>query len=123
LSRHQNIRSEALFLKQLAHQFRSCSLITPSLHEQVENLAFVVNRAPQPELPAPNHDGHLIEMPTRRWPRASTAKLSGKQWPELQCPSSHRFVGDIQTALREQILDVAIAEREALQPNGVPDDR
>jgi hypothetical protein len=39
-------------------------------------------------------------------------------------PSSHRFVGDIQTAFRNQIFDVAIAEREThIQPNGVPDDR
>jgi hypothetical protein len=32
--------------------------------------------------------------------------------PELQDPSPHRFVGDIQSALCEQILDVAITERE-----------
>ena len=51
------------------------------------------------------------------------AKLSGEQRPEFQNPSSHRFVGDIQTALGEQILDVAIAEREAnIKPIGVPDD-
>jgi hypothetical protein len=60
----------------------------------------------------------------RGFPRASTPKFSGEQWPELQYPSSHRFVGDIQTALRKQIFDVAIAEREThIQPNGVPDDR
>jgi hypothetical protein len=58
------------------------SFIAPSLHEQVENLAFVVNRAPKPELPARNRYGHLIEMPTRGWPRASTAKFSGEQRPE-----------------------------------------
>jgi hypothetical protein len=34
------------------------------------------------------------------------------------------FRRDIQTALRKQILDVAIAEREAdVEPNGVPDNR
>jgi hypothetical protein len=55
---------------------------------------------------------------------ASTAKFSGEQRPKLQNPSPHRFVGDIQTALRKQIFDVAIAEREThIQPNGVPDDR
>ena len=58
----------------------------------------------------------------RRWPRAPTAKFSGEQRPELQDPSSHRFIGDIRTALREQILDVAIAESEThIEPNGVPD--
>jgi len=56
---HQNIRRKALFLKQLAHQFQGCSLVAPWLHQQIENLAFVVNRAPQPELPARNHDGQV----------------------------------------------------------------
>ena len=79
--------------------------------------------APEPELRARNHHCHLIEMPLRHSPRASTAKFSGEQWPELQDPSPHRLVGDIQTALREQIFDVAIAEREThIKPNGVPDD-
>jgi hypothetical protein len=51
-------------------------------------------------------------------------KFSGEQRSELQNPSPHRFVGDIQTALRKQIFDVAIAEREAhIKPNGGPDDR
>ena len=51
------------------------------------------------------------------------AKFSGEQRPEFQYPSPHRFVGDIQPTLREQIFDVAIAEREAdIQPDGVPDD-
>ena len=60
----QNIRPEALFLKQLAHEFRGCSLVASPLHKEVENLAFVVNRAPQPELPSPDHYNHLIEMPS-----------------------------------------------------------
>ena len=83
-----------------------------------------VARTPEPKPPARDHHGHLIEMPLRRWPRASTAKFSGEQRPELQDPPSHRFVGDIQTALSEQIFDVAIAERKThIEPNGVPDDR
>ena len=79
---HQHIGREALFLEQLAHQFHRCRFIAPPLHEQVENLAFVVDCALKPELPARNH-GHLIEMPPRGWPRASTPKFSGEQRPEL----------------------------------------
>src|SRR6516165_10446805 len=51
---HQHFGCEALLLKQLAHQFHGCSLVAPSLHQEVENLAFVVNSAPEPELPAAN---------------------------------------------------------------------
>jgi hypothetical protein len=94
------------------------------LHKQVENLTFVVNRAPQPKLPARDHYGHLIEMPSRRWPRASATKFSGEQRSELQDRSLHRFVGHIEPTLSEQIFDVATAEREThIEPNGVPDDR
>ena len=61
-----------------------CGFIAPPLHEQVENLAFVVNRAPQPELLARDRHGHLIEMPPRGWPRASTPKFSGEQRPNFK---------------------------------------
>jgi hypothetical protein len=46
------------------------------------------------------------------------------KWSELQDPSPHRFVGDIQPTLREQVFDVAIAQRETeIEPNRVPDNR
>jgi hypothetical protein len=52
------------------------------------------------------------------------AKFSGEQRPKLQDPSPRRFVRDFETALRQQIFDVATAEREAdIEPDGVPDDR
>jgi hypothetical protein len=89
---NQHIRREALFLEQLAYQFHGGSFVAPSLYKQVENLTLVVNRTPQPELPAPNHHSHLIEMPNRRWSRALTAKFSVEQRSELQDPSPHRFV-------------------------------
>jgi hypothetical protein len=54
----------------------------------------------------------------------SAAKFLGEQRPELQHPSSDRFIGHIEPALSEQIFNVAIAEREThIEPNGVPDDR
>ena len=112
-----------LFLEQLAHQLHGCSAVAPPLHQEIENFAFIVDRAPEPELLPRDRYGHLVEMPARRWPRTPTAKFSREQRPELQDPASHRFVGDIQPTLREQIFDVAIAEREAhIEPNGVPDD-
>ena len=66
----------------------------------------------------------LVETPPRCWSLASAAKFLGERRPEFQYPSPHGFVGDIQSALGEQILDVAITEREThINPNGVPDNR
>src|SRR5580693_6238742 len=53
---------------------------------------------------------------------AAATEFLGEHRPELQYLSPHRLVGDIHTALSEQIF--AIARREApLQPNGMPNDR
>src|SRR5208283_2633018 len=106
------------------HQFHGCSLVAPSLHPEIENLAFIVDRAPEPEPPARNRHGHLVEMPPRRWPWASAAKFADEQRPEFQEPSPHRFVRDIQSTLSEQIFDVAITKGETnIEPNRVSDDR
>jgi len=53
----------------------------------------------------------------------SAAKFLGEQRPELQHPSSDRFIGDVQPALGQQIFDIAKAEGKAkIQPHGMPDD-
>jgi hypothetical protein len=100
----EHIGCESLFLDQLPHQFHSCSLVSPLLHEQVENprSAFTLTTPPAPV--ADDVDGEVLGRTTAR--------------------TSKPIAGDIQTALREQIFDVAIAERETdIKPNRVPDDR
>jgi hypothetical protein len=53
----------------------------------------------------------------------SAAKFRGEQRLELQHPSSNRFIGDVQPALGEQILDIAEAQGEAkVQPHRVSND-
>ena len=53
----------------------------------------------------------------------SAAKFLGEQRLELQHRSSNRFIGDVQPALGEQILDIAEAQGEAkVQPHRVSDD-
>jgi hypothetical protein len=119
---HQHVRREALFLKQLPQQFHGCSLVASTLHKQIENLAFIINRAkartaaPQSSRPsrrdaiatlAEGVDGEVLERTMARTSRPTVAP----------------FVGHVEPALSEQIFDVAIAEREThIEPHGVPDD-
>src|SRR5258708_8501478 len=63
-------------------------------------------------------------MPPGAWPRAPLAKLPGKCRSELEDPAAHGLVGDIDAALSDEVLDVAIAQSEAnVKPNRVPDNR
>jgi hypothetical protein len=80
-----------VFLEQLGHQFHRCGFIAASLHEQVENLAFVVNRAPKPELPPRNRYGHLIEMPTQCWPVGVDGEVLGRTMYRTSKPIAAPF--------------------------------
>src|ERR1700760_3023909 len=55
---HQHVGREAMLFEQLAHQFHGRSLVASPLNRQIENLAFVVARSPEPEPPASERDLH-----------------------------------------------------------------
>ena len=56
-------------------------------------------------------------------PMTSAAKFLGEQRPELQHPSSDRFIGDLEPALGQQFFDIAEAEGKAkVQPHRMADD-
>ena len=57
------------------------------------------------------------------WPRPTLAQPSRNRRAELQHPTPHRFIGDVEPALGEQFLHVAVAQREAeIEPDRVLDD-
>ena len=57
------LRREALFPQQLAHQLDGRATVSPALKQHVEDLAFMVNRAPEIHPLAGDPDHHLVEMP------------------------------------------------------------
>ena len=58
----------------------------------------------------------------RAW--AGPSQPAGKTGPELQNPAPHRFIGNLQAALGQEILNVAVAQCEPeVQPNRVLDNR
>ena len=50
----------------------------------------------------------------------SAAKFLGEQRAELQHPSPDGLVGEVQPALGEQILDIAVAQGEAEEVTATP---
>jgi hypothetical protein len=96
--------------------------IAPRLDQEIEHLAFVVDRAPEIMDPAPDADKDLVEMPARG-ARASLPDPHGIDAPEFEHPLADGFVGHVDTPLGEQVLDVALAEREPeTEPDRVLDD-
>jgi hypothetical protein len=63
-------RCEALFLEQLAHQPECRLRIAPTLNEHVEDLALVVDGAPQVHPFPGDPDDHLASSP--RWASSSS---------------------------------------------------
>src|ERR1700730_7129874 len=49
---YQQLRREALFLEQLAHQPQRCALVAPALNQHVEDFALVIDGSPQMRSPA-----------------------------------------------------------------------
>jgi len=83
------------------------------LHDDVENLAFVVDGTPEIMDLAADPPEDLVEMPSVRGPRAPLSDQLCIASAEFQKPPAHGLVGRIHAALGEQILYVAIAEGEA----------
>jgi hypothetical protein len=61
----QQLRCEALFLEQLAHPPECRLRISPTLNKHVENLALVVDGAPQVHPLPGDPDDHLVEVTAR----------------------------------------------------------
>ena len=58
----------------------------------------------------------------RAW--AGPSQPAGKIGPELQNAAPHRFIGNLQASLGQEILNVAVAQCESeIKPDRVLDDR
>ena len=89
-----------------------CLAIAPGLDQDVEYDAILVDGAPEVVLQALGADEDLVQVPlvARSWPTLPQAV--GETRSELLAPASHRLVGDGDTALSQDQLDIAQAEAE-----------
>src|ERR1700694_3644881 len=78
----QQFRRETLFLEELAHQPECRPLVAPALNQHVENLALVIDGAPQVHPFASNPDHHLVEVPSIARPWAPPPQLSCNRGPD-----------------------------------------
>jgi hypothetical protein len=67
--------------------------------------------------------GDFIKMPFVPWLGASTLQLIRVILPKLETPLADGFMGDVDTAFEQQLLYIAVAQREAIvEPDPMADD-
>ena len=102
-----------LVLEQAAKELQGCSGVPFPLHYKVQNLAFVINGAPEVHAPAAHFAHHLIQMPPGRGAGSESLQPPSDLRPELDRPASDGLVADVDPTLGKKLLDVAKAQREA----------
>jgi len=110
---------KAQLLEQLLHEPLRGLGVAPGLDEEVQFLTLVVDGAPQPVLLAVDAHHHLVEVPVVARPRPQAPEVGGDGRTKFQKPAPCRFLGHVDTALRQDLLNVAIRQRES----GVEPDR
>ena len=122
VGRHPRGR-KAMLPEQLADELAGGGLVPPSLDQDLQHLALIIDRPPQAHLLAGNTNHHLIEMPARAGLAPQLPQVPRDRRPELADPAPDRFVGDTQSALGQQVFNVPVAQREAeIKLHGMPDD-
>jgi hypothetical protein len=93
------------------------------LHEDIKDIAALVDRAPQIPTFAVDGEEDFIQMPLVTRSRMLAAQLIGIGLPKLATPIPHGFIGQGNAAFGHQLFDVPVAEAEAeIQPHTVADD-
>jgi hypothetical protein len=93
---------------------RAAALSRARLHEHVQDLALAIDRSPQPQALAPDHDRPAA------WPGTKPTEVASESWPEFQNPAPDCLIGHVEPALGQQFLHVAVAQGE---PEIEPDRR
>src|ERR1019366_6172087 len=60
--RDQSLRQEAIFLQEFAHQFQRCGLIPLGLDQDIQNLSFAIDGAPEISQASINLEIDFVQM-------------------------------------------------------------
>ena len=111
--RDQFLQQEAKFLQQLPHQFQRCGLIPLGLDQDIQNLSFTIDGAPQINQASINLQIDFVQMPRCVRLRPAFAKIGRDLGSKMIDLSSHNFIRDHDPAFRQQIFNVSEAQSES----------
>ena len=117
------VRRTALALQQPVEEALRRLRILSFLHENIDGIAVLVDRAPKvPGFAVDCDDMDFVQEPDIAQTPSSFAKAARIDWAEANAPDANGFVAHGDAALCQQIFNVAKAQAEAVVgPRGVTD--
>jgi hypothetical protein len=106
------IWAKAIFLQQLAHQFKRRPFVPPGLDQHIKDFALGIHGSPEVDQATIDLEIDFVEMPGHMRLRPAFAKIGRDHGSKMVHPAAHRLIGNQDPTLSQQILDVAEAQGE-----------
>ena len=120
---HETARFQSLTLEEFPKESTRRTPVSPGLHQDIDQVTILIHRAPQILALTMDPHEHFVQEP-----RISESTLTSLQppcvvGPERLTPVPNRLLGDRDTPLSKQVLDIAETQAEpVVEPDGVTDD-
>jgi len=122
-ARHDRPRLTTEAREQVSEEAPGGRRVQPLLEQHIDDLTILIDRSPQVPLPAPDRDEDLVHEDGVTVSAVPVPQSLRVPRSELVAPEADRFVGDQDSSPGQDVLDVPVAQVEAvLQPDGVLDD-
>ena len=119
----QPARDTGLAFQSLPEESDRGALISPRLHQDIEDVTVLVHGPPEILQPAGERHEEFVEMPRVPQPAASAPESASVARTERKAPLADGLVGDRDAPLGQQVLDIPEAQSESVrEPHGVADD-
>src|SRR5215471_9518493 len=110
-------------LEQLTKELLRRLLVPAALHQNIQHVVVLIDGAPQVMALPVDGQKHFVQVPLVTWPGSSVLQLIGVCLSKLEAPLADGLVGHIDAAFEQQLLHVAVAQREAIvKPDPMADD-
>lgn len=109
--------------EQFAKKLLGCSLVTPTLHQNIEHVAKLIDGSPKVVLLSIDFQKHLIEMPLVPTTRSAMTQFIGIGLTKFQASLPNCFIGQHDTTLGYNLFNITITQRKVkIQPDAVAGD-
>jgi hypothetical protein len=123
LIRDDDTRDVLAPLQQLPEESLRGFLVSPALHENIEDMAVLIHGPPEVVPLATDREEDLVQVPFIARPGTPPSELIGVLLAELPAPFADGLIRDDHSTFEEELFDIAVTEAEPeVEPDPMADD-